>query len=186
MNPADIACRGLSPKELPACVLWWEGPQWLSCGMDSLPKQPKRDYQTSLGTKERKWTAFSFPVAVNCDFIDSLSLKFSSFTKIIDIFAFCFRCITNCKARVGMMKSNLDSKSKYHVLPSTTYERRQASNQIFLNIQNLFFRKEINCIKSNKPVAKKKYTICSFSFHRQRRFNSSKRTASKFDTPVWC
>ncbi|GFW52451.1 DUF1758 domain-containing protein [Trichonephila clavipes] len=24
MNPADIACRGLSPKELPTCVLWWE------------------------------------------------------------------------------------------------------------------------------------------------------------------
>ncbi|GFX81621.1 DUF1758 domain-containing protein [Trichonephila clavipes] len=29
MNPAEIACRGLSPKELPTCVLWWEGPQWL-------------------------------------------------------------------------------------------------------------------------------------------------------------
>ncbi|GFX85717.1 DUF1758 domain-containing protein [Trichonephila clavipes] len=26
MNPADIACRDLSPKELPTCVLWWEGP----------------------------------------------------------------------------------------------------------------------------------------------------------------
>ncbi|GFR26472.1 hypothetical protein TNCT_258311 [Trichonephila clavata] len=25
-----IACRGLSPKELPRCGLWWEGPQWLS------------------------------------------------------------------------------------------------------------------------------------------------------------
>ncbi|GFT81905.1 DUF1758 domain-containing protein [Trichonephila clavipes] len=27
MNPADTACRGLSPKELPTCVLWSEGPQ---------------------------------------------------------------------------------------------------------------------------------------------------------------
>ncbi|GFW30303.1 integrase catalytic domain-containing protein [Trichonephila clavipes] len=109
MNPADITCRGLSPKELPTCVLWWEGPQWLSCEMDSWPKQPKRNDQTSLVSKERKRTAFSFPVAVNCDFIDSLFLKFSSFTNIIDIFAFCFRYITNCKARVGKMK-NLDSK----------------------------------------------------------------------------
>ncbi|GFY23123.1 integrase catalytic domain-containing protein [Trichonephila clavipes] len=109
MNPADIACRGLSPKELPTCVLWWEGPQWLSCEMDSWPKQPKRNDQTSSVSKERKRTAFSFPVAVNCDFIDYLFLKFSSFTKIIDIFAFCFRYITNCKARVGKMK-NLDSK----------------------------------------------------------------------------
>ncbi|GFQ88895.1 DUF1758 domain-containing protein [Trichonephila clavata] len=27
MNPADIACKGLSPKELPTCILWWESPQ---------------------------------------------------------------------------------------------------------------------------------------------------------------
>ncbi|GFT18770.1 hypothetical protein TNCV_1885981 [Trichonephila clavipes] len=46
---------------------------------------PKRNDQTSSVSKERKRTAFSFPVAVNCDFIDSLFLKFSSFTKIIDI-----------------------------------------------------------------------------------------------------
>ncbi|GFW61748.1 DUF1758 domain-containing protein [Trichonephila clavipes] len=108
MNPDDIACTGVSPKELPTCVLWWEGPQWLSCEMDSWPKQPKRNDQTSSVSKERKRSAFSFPVAVKCDFIDSLFLKFSSLTKIIDIFAFCFRYITNCKARVGKMK-NLDS-----------------------------------------------------------------------------
>ncbi|GFW05545.1 DUF1758 domain-containing protein [Trichonephila clavipes] len=125
MNPADIACRGLSPKELPTCVLWWEGPQWLSCETDSWPKQPKRNDQISSVSKERKRKAFSFPVAVNCDFIDSLFLKFSLFTKIIDIFAFCFRYITNCKARFGKMK-NLDSKGKYRVPPLTTYERRQA------------------------------------------------------------
>ncbi|GFY35020.1 hypothetical protein TNCV_5043961 [Trichonephila clavipes] len=77
--------------------------------MDSWPNQPKRNDQTSSVSKEKKRTAFSFPVAVNCDFIDSLFLKFSSFTKIIDIFAFSFRYITNCKARVGKMK-NLDSK----------------------------------------------------------------------------
>ncbi|GFW60872.1 integrase catalytic domain-containing protein [Trichonephila clavipes] len=163
MNPADIACRGLSPKELPKCVLWWEGPQWLSCEMDSWPKQPKRNDQTSSVSKERKRTAFSFPVAVNCDFIDSLFLKFSSFTKIIDIFAFCFRYITNCKARVGKMK-HLDSKGKYHVPPLTTYERRQASNKIFLYIQNLFFKEEISCIKANKPVVKKNIlsALCPF------------------------
>ncbi|GFT57612.1 DUF1758 domain-containing protein [Trichonephila clavipes] len=58
MNPADIACRGLSPKELPKCVLWWEGPQWLSCEMDSWPKQPKRNDQTSSVSKEKKTNSF--------------------------------------------------------------------------------------------------------------------------------
>ncbi|GFX79096.1 integrase catalytic domain-containing protein [Trichonephila clavipes] len=117
MNPADIACRGLSPKELSTCVLWWEGPQWFSFVTDSWPKQPKRNDQTSSVSKERKRTAFSFPVAVNCDFIDSLFLKFLSFTKSIDMFAFCFRYITNCKARVGKMK-NLDSKAPHLELVS--------------------------------------------------------------------
>ncbi|GFX85716.1 integrase catalytic domain-containing protein [Trichonephila clavipes] len=131
--------------------------------MDFWPKQPKRNYQTSSVSKERKRTTFSFPVAVKCDSIDSLFLKFSSFTKIIDIFAFCFRYITNCKARVGKMK-NLDSKGKYHVPPLTTYERRQASNKIFLYIQNLFFEEEISCIKANKPVVKKSIlsALCPF------------------------
>ncbi|GFV79406.1 SPRY domain-containing protein 3 [Trichonephila clavipes] len=130
--------------------------------MDSWPMQPKRNDQASSVSKKRKRTAFSFPVAVNCDF-DSLFLKFSSFTKIIDIFAFCFRYITNCKARVGKMKI-LDSKGKYHVPPLTTYERRQASNKIFLYIQNLFFKAEISCIKANKPVVKKSIlsALCPF------------------------
>ncbi|GFR08089.1 MTBP_C domain-containing protein [Trichonephila clavata] len=134
--------------------------------MDSWPKQPKRDDQTSLVTKERKRTAFSFPVSVNCDFIDSLFLKFSSFSKIIDIFAFCFRYITNCKARVGKMKSNLDFKGKCHVPPLTTYERRQASNTIFSYIQNLFFKEEINCLKADKPVASKSIlsALCPFIY----------------------
>ncbi|GFQ74886.1 DUF5641 domain-containing protein [Trichonephila clavata] len=158
MNPADIASRVLSPKELPTCVLWWEGSQWLSCEIDSWSKQPKRDDQISLVTKKRKRTAFSFPVSVNCDFIDSLFLKFSSFSKIIDIFAFCFRYITNCKARNGKMKSNLVSKGKYHVPPLTTYERRQASNKKFSCIQNLFLKRKLIACSKEKYVS----SLCSF------------------------
>ncbi|GFV85204.1 DUF1758 domain-containing protein [Trichonephila clavipes] len=60
MNPADIACRGLSPRELPTCVLWWRALNGFP--RDGLwPKQPKRDDQTSSVSKERKRTAFSFP-----------------------------------------------------------------------------------------------------------------------------
>ncbi|GFX38787.1 integrase catalytic domain-containing protein [Trichonephila clavipes] len=130
MNPADIACRGLSPKELSTCVLWWEGPQWLSCEMDSGLSNPREMIRLVQCQRKENEQLLASPVAVN-------------YTSQI------------VKARVGKMK-NLDSKGKYHVSPLTTYERRQASNKIFLYIQNLFFKEEISCIKANKPVVKKK------------------------------
>ncbi|GFX13942.1 DUF1758 domain-containing protein [Trichonephila clavipes] len=38
-NPADHGSRGMSPKYLPDCSLWWEGPQWLSTE-EAWSKQP--------------------------------------------------------------------------------------------------------------------------------------------------
>ncbi|GFV40309.1 integrase catalytic domain-containing protein [Trichonephila clavipes] len=37
-NPADIASRGIDPKSLPDCKLWWQGPPWLRLETSSWPK----------------------------------------------------------------------------------------------------------------------------------------------------
>ncbi|GFX12791.1 hypothetical protein TNCV_3437651 [Trichonephila clavipes] len=37
-NPADIAFRGIDPKCLPDCKLWWQGPPWLRLETSSWPK----------------------------------------------------------------------------------------------------------------------------------------------------
>ena len=39
-NPADIASRGLLPKDLVNCDLWWNGPHWLHGHPAIYPEQP--------------------------------------------------------------------------------------------------------------------------------------------------
>ncbi|XP_075150794.1 uncharacterized protein LOC142224902 [Haematobia irritans] len=36
-NPADLATRGVYPKDLINCHLWWQGPPWLAKSPDSWP-----------------------------------------------------------------------------------------------------------------------------------------------------
>ncbi|GFT46243.1 uncharacterized protein TNCV_3126211 [Trichonephila clavipes] len=37
-NPADIASRGIDPKCLPDCMLWWQGAPWLRLETSNWPK----------------------------------------------------------------------------------------------------------------------------------------------------
>ncbi|GFX13658.1 DUF5641 domain-containing protein [Trichonephila clavipes] len=96
-NPAGLGSRGMSPKDLPDCSLWWEGPQWLSTE-EAWPKQPtvkdKRDIEKSVIIETKR--TFAFSVYCKNDIIDLLFDKQSSFSKTINILAFCLRFMQHC------------------------------------------------------------------------------------------
>ncbi|GFV23861.1 uncharacterized protein TNCV_960551 [Trichonephila clavipes] len=56
MNPADIACRGLSPKELPTCVLWWGRPSMAFLYRATTSKQLMGDLPTNRVTPSRPFS----------------------------------------------------------------------------------------------------------------------------------
>ncbi|GFX49596.1 DUF5641 domain-containing protein [Trichonephila clavipes] len=60
--PANLGSRGMSPKDLPYCSLWWEGPQWLSTE-EAWHKQPtikdKRDIEKSVIIETKRTFVFS-------------------------------------------------------------------------------------------------------------------------------
>ncbi|GFX07979.1 uncharacterized protein TNCV_1236601 [Trichonephila clavipes] len=65
-NPTDIASRGIDPKCLPDCMLWWQGPPWLrletsswhkaesSCDEASNEKYALRSFRNSAPTTTKK------------------------------------------------------------------------------------------------------------------------------------
>ena len=89
-NPADHCSRGLSPKELKDCKLWWSGPGWLSLPAE---KRLKPTPISLINVPEiRPVVLFIAPQP-----IFSLSNKYSSFSKLVRIVAYCLRFLFHCK-----------------------------------------------------------------------------------------
>ena len=93
-NPADCASRGLTPPELSNYVLWWHGPTFLSdkvidyanFAVPGLPEQ----------LPEQK-AIFSFTVVKSKDDFNLFD-RFSSFNRLVRVFAWCKRFINNIKS----------------------------------------------------------------------------------------
>lgn len=100
-NPADLLSRGLNPGSLVSEPLWWHGPTWLNKSINEWPQRvfSNSDHSTFDMPEKRAVKPLSFPIVVH-DKDDSLFKRFSSFTKLQRVVAYCQRFLRNSKLSI--------------------------------------------------------------------------------------
>ncbi|GFX27296.1 putative gag-pol protein [Trichonephila clavipes] len=82
-NPADIASRGIDPKCLPDCKLWWQGPPCLRLETSSWPKAESSCDEASdeVKAEQKSVSIFNLFTHTSNDVIHGLFEHYSSLTK---------------------------------------------------------------------------------------------------------
>ncbi|XP_063920800.1 uncharacterized protein LOC135135633 [Zophobas morio] len=149
-NPADLITRGLFPKQLINCKLWWFGPEWLS--------KPPTDWPQTiidLGTEvpERQKTLITSTCTT---FKSDLLMRFSDFTKLKRTVAWIKRFVSNCRNK------RLNKELKSGLL---TIEELDDANRIIITlVQRESFQKEIVILKSGKELPTNNSLLCLSPF----------------------
>ncbi|GFT66055.1 integrase catalytic domain-containing protein [Trichonephila clavipes] len=138
-NPADIASRGIDPKCLPDCKLWWQGPPWLRLETSSWPKAESSCDEASdeVKAEQKSVSIFNLFTHTSNDVIHGLFEHYSSLTKVIRIFAYCQRFIKNCK-KIASQGSSISS-SHINTTSLTFSETKTAEETIIRWVQDWHF-----------------------------------------------
>ncbi|UYV66797.1 hypothetical protein LAZ67_4002878, partial [Cordylochernes scorpioides] len=103
-NPADLATRGILPSCLINSKLWWHGPVWLT--LDGSENIPSFTIDPSMGLEERS-VILPATIAEPCPEFFS---KYSSFTKLLRVMAWCKRFINITRKQPTQRLSFLTSQ----------------------------------------------------------------------------
>lgn len=134
-NPADVASRGIYPRDIKNHTLWWNGPSWLQLHSAQYPND--NIYETN---EEQKEKIVALNVTIKCDILPDVS----SFFKLQKIIAVCLRFANNCNKK----------KSKQSG-PHTINELRAAASKIIQMVQHDVYENEINVLSNeNKQLEK--------------------------------
>ncbi|XP_028160967.1 uncharacterized protein LOC114353251 isoform X1 [Ostrinia furnacalis] len=143
-NPADCASRGVTPRDLIAHPLWWQGPQWLS-------KSKLETNTTSIEDthEEEKVKALTVSTNIEEDFIWS---RFSSLSRLLKVLSYCRRVKIPRDERLNLPKF------------ITVDELRETLLICVKQVQQIEFESEIKHLKAKGCVPKKSplRTLCPF------------------------
>ena len=136
-NPADLASRGIGPKELTESRLWWQGPEWLVLSPEGWPSR------TDWRRKNHDLPELRTVVMTACPPPEDLTLGFSSYNRMVRVITWCCRFLFNLR--------HVPAES-----PRLTLPERRGVELIFLKqSQSRFFKEEIVCLEKGKELPRR-------------------------------
>lgn len=140
-NPADMASRGVTPQELACSELWAQGPSWLK--NETINYSRPKSIETKVEQRSIKVLVGHEHPEEDCFW-----LRFSSFSKLVRVIAYC--------RRVLKWKKKPGEENEQRVGTYLTKEEIDASTKACIKcVQRKDFGEEIDEIRKSKKVKNK-------------------------------
>ncbi|KAJ8045018.1 hypothetical protein HOLleu_07935 [Holothuria leucospilota] len=95
LNPADVASRGTTARELCESRLWWNGPEFLKKSRDYWPEN--KFEEVLRDTEQKKVSSFLTKICLESADFRLNPERFSNWQRLVHVFAYVSRFVTNCR-----------------------------------------------------------------------------------------
>ncbi|XP_044005465.1 uncharacterized protein LOC122850372 [Aphidius gifuensis] len=144
-NPADLASRGLQPKQLSTNLLWWHGPQWLCQEQDMWPTLQATHCDKTIDIEIKPVLTASVTTQQDTDnILEQLLVKHSSLSKMVRVCAWCLKFLHKTKMTPSTPKE----------LVITTEEYDTTLLYFIKHTQHQYFSHEISALKNHEQLPK--------------------------------
>lgn len=141
-NPADLASRGVSPRQLSECALWWYGPSWLILPSEHWPQLTFTLEENAELEERHKIVAITREVKPLAMW--DLIYRYSSLTRLLRITAWCKRAL--------LLIFNIKKSQTLKYIPLQPEELEEAKIYWIKSTQKAYFLSEINKLSKLEPV----------------------------------
>ncbi|XP_044765410.1 uncharacterized protein LOC123321740 [Coccinella septempunctata] len=142
-NPADLPSRGVLKSDLLHMQLWWNGPEFLSDSAWKYSDMSEIEVPVMEVPEERKLVLVSSIMSYQNNYWDSWFNKYSSFSRLQRVIAYCLR-----------FHHNVRSDDKWYG-SLQVHELNAALKLVVKVLQHIHFHKEIQDSKNQKPLRDK-------------------------------
>ena len=99
-NPTYLLSRGIPYEELKSCTLWMRGPEWLTNEKNWPSEFTTKNVLTTIGENEEDSETSSETKQIQNSVLNIIDVnRYSSFRKIVRIFAYVLRFLSNCRSK---------------------------------------------------------------------------------------